>query len=223
MANPRSTSIWSVVHEERRALIHDVALLTPKQWKTASLCSGWDVHDVVAHFIDSAKTTRRGFFRRMIASGFDFDRDNIDGIAREKAPNPADTLAEFRAVVARKSTPPANLATRLVEVFVHGEDVRQPLEIIREYPPVHVAKALAYQVKTSVKIGGGKELAKGWRLVATDTAFEHGDGLEVRAPAIVLLLAVSGRPFAVSRLSGAGAKTFHHSTKTVSAQSPPDR
>lgn len=200
--------IWSVAHHERQALIDDLAVLETDEWCTPSLCPGWDAHDVLAHLVDSAKTTRLGFVRRMVAAGFDFDRDNAVGITREKAAAPEDTLSAFRVVLGHTTTPPAALATRLVEAFVHGEDIRRPLKIGRNYPPVHVAEALAYQVKTSVKIGGGKESAQGWHLIATDAPFEHGDGPKVHGPAIALLLAVSGRPVGADELTGPGAHGF---------------
>ncbi|MFD5600412.1 maleylpyruvate isomerase family mycothiol-dependent enzyme [Leucobacter sp. NPDC058333] len=200
--------IWPAVHLERRALIEDLAHLDPAQWRTPSLCAGWSVHDVLAHLVDSAKTTRLGFVRRMLASRFDFDRDNAVGVARERAADPALTLASFRAVSDSTATPPAALATRLVEAFVHGEDIRQPLGIVRNYPPAHVATALRYQVATSIKVGGGRELARGSRLIATDADFQHGEGPEVRATAISLLLAVSGRPIAADRVAGSGASAF---------------
>jgi len=206
------SAIWPVVHNERQVLIHDLESLEPAQWRTESLCAGWDVHDVVAHLVDTAKTTRLGFIRRMLAAGFDFDRDNAVGVAREKTSDPAQTLDKFRAVRLRSSTPPVALATRLVEAFVHGEDIRRPLGIDRDYPPEHVATALGYQVTTSVRIGGGKELAKRWRLMATDTGFARGDGPEVRAPAISLLLAMSGRPVAAAELTGPGAPAFFTGT-----------
>jgi uncharacterized protein (TIGR03083 family) len=209
--------IWPVVHHERHMLIDDLESLDATRWRTQSLCSGWDIHDVVAHLVDTAKTTRLGFIRRMLAVRFDFDRDNEAGVAREKKSDPVRTLDEFRAVRLRTSTPPAPLATRLVEAFVHGEDIRRPLGMQRGYPPEHVATALSYQVKTSVKIGGGKELARGWRLVATDTAFAHGSGPEIRAPAITLLIAMSGRPVAMTELAGPGAPGFINATTQESS------
>lgn len=202
------TSVWPVVHGERRALFEDLQVLEPQQWQTPSLCPGWDVHDVLAHLIDSARTTRLGFVRRMVAAGFDFDRDNAVGVAREKRGDPSRTLAEFGAVLPLTSTPPAALATRLVESFVHGEDIRRPLGIDREYPAGEVAKALAYQANTTVKMGGGKEMAAGWRLVAADADFVHGSGPEVTGRAIALLLAVSGRAVDPRELDGPGAGDF---------------
>ncbi|SDX25797.1 TIGR03083 family protein [Arthrobacter sp. cf158] len=208
MASTSPSTVWPVVHEERRALIRDLEPLEPAQWQTPSLCAGWDIHDVLAHVIDSAKTTRLGFMRRMIAARMDFDRDNALGVEREKAGDPGKTLTQFRAVLSRTSGPPAGLATRLVEAFVHGEDIRRPLGIRRDYPAEHVATALGYQVRTTTKMGGGKEIAEGWRLIATDTAFDHGDGPAVEGPAMSLLLAVSGRPVLESELSGPGAAVF---------------
>lgn len=203
-----NSEIWAVVHDERQALIDDLVALAADDWRTPSLCPGWDVHDVLAHLVDSAKTTRLGFLRRMVAAGFDFDRDNAVGITREKAAHPHDTVNAFEEVRSYTATPPAALATRLVEAFVHGEDIRRPLKIRRNYPPEHVANALAYQLKTSVKMGGGREAAHGLRLIATDESFEHGVGPEVHGPAIGLLLAVSGRPVTADELIGPGASNF---------------
>lgn len=208
MVKQNGSSIWSVVHDERDALIRDLEALSPAQWRKPSTCPDWDVHDVLAHLVDTAKTTRLRFLRSMVAAGFDFDRANAEGIIRERATDPSETLNAFRAVRNSTATPPAALATRLVEAFVHGEDIRRPLELSRDYPSVHVAQALAYQVKTSVKMGGGKELAHGWRLVGTDAPFAHGVGSEVRGSVIALLLAVSGRPVEASELTGPGAQDF---------------
>ena len=204
--------IWPVVQEERRTLIQDLEPLQPQQWQMPSLCSGWSIHDVLAHLVDTAKTTRSSFVHRMITARFDFDRDNALGVTRERTEDPCATLTEFRAVLRRRTGPPAALPTRLVEAFVHGEDIRRPLGISRAYPGAHIVTALNYQLKTSVKIGGGKEIAAGWRLVATDEAFTYGTGPEVRGPAIVLLLAVSGRPVNPEELSGPGAAAFLSAT-----------
>ncbi|MCC3299064.1 maleylpyruvate isomerase family mycothiol-dependent enzyme [Arthrobacter caoxuetaonis] len=200
-----ASSIWSAVHEERRALIQDLENLSAAQWQTPSLCPGWDVHDVLAHLVDTAKTTRLGFIRRLLAARMDFDRDNTAGVFRERAQDPQITLAAFRSVQSRKSGPPVPLATRLVEAVVHGEDIRRPLGIVRTYPVAPVLAALQHQLKTSVKIGGGKELVDGLRLVATDGPFELGRGDEVRGSSVALLLTVSGRPVRDDELDGGGS------------------
>lgn len=200
-----ASSIWPAVHEERRALIHDLESVSTEQWQTPSLCPGWDVHDVLAHLVDTARTTRLGFIRRLLAARMDFDRDNAVGVFRERAQDPPITLAAFRSVQSRTSGPPVPLATRLVEAIVHGEDIRRPLGIVRTYPAEPVLAALQHQLKTSVKIGGGRELADGLRLVSTDGPFEHGAGDEVRGTSVALLLAVSGRQVRDTELQGGGA------------------
>lgn len=199
------TEIWPVVHAERAALIRDLEAVPAEQWTKPSLCPGWDVHDVLAHLVDDAKTTRLGFVRRLLAARFDFDRTNALGIAREKRDDPMRTLAEFRAVSDGTLSAPAPLVSRLVEVFVHGEDIRRPLAIRHDYPADPVWTALQYQLKTSGKVGGGRERADGLRLVATDLDVSVGTGPDVRGSGLALLLAVSGRPVRPDELTGPGA------------------
>ena len=173
------TDVWELVHQERRALIDDLAGLSDEQWESPSLCGGWTVHDVAAHLVDNARTTRLGIVLAMVRARFDFDRQNEAGIAREKGATPAETLDRLRAVVGRRTTPPAPLDSRLVEEVVHGEDVRRPLGIRRDYPSEAVARALAHQLRTSVALGGGRQRAAGVRLRASDVDVAVGDGPEV--------------------------------------------
>lgn len=208
MPSSPSAAVWPVVHSERRALISDLELLTPAQWNRPSLCPGWDIHDVLAHLVDTAKTTRLRFLRTMIAARFDFDRANKDGITRARASTPEATLAEFRRVQDTTKTPPAPLATRLVEAIVHGEDIRRPLGLLHSYPDESVDAALRYQLKTGISMGGGKERAAGFTLQASDSHFEHGSGPEVQGTPLALLMAVSGRPVSTQDFSGEGAAAF---------------
>ncbi|MEV5160185.1 maleylpyruvate isomerase family mycothiol-dependent enzyme [Streptomyces sp. NPDC053728] len=85
------------------------------------------VHDVVAHLADTARTTCLGFVAGLARAGFDFDRQNARGVARERGATPRETLERLRRVAPRRPTPPAPLDSRLVEEVVHGEDIRRPL------------------------------------------------------------------------------------------------
>ncbi|WP_433544588.1 maleylpyruvate isomerase family mycothiol-dependent enzyme (plasmid) [Streptomyces sp. CA-294286] len=204
-----------MVHAERAALIEDLAKLDDEQWRTPSLCAGWTVHDVAAHLVDTARTTRLGFVAAMVRARFDFDRQNARGVARERAGSPQETWERLREVATRTSTPPAPLDTRLVEEVVHGEDIRRPLGLTRAYPVEAVVRALRLQARTPATFGGAKERVAGLRLVATDTDLtlgeagppkgESADGSEVRGSALALLLAVCGRPVPPDALSGPGA------------------
>lgn len=102
-----TVDVWSMVHTERAALIEDLAHLDDEQWATPSLCDGWTVHDVVAHLVDTALTTRLGFVVGLARARFDFDRQNALGVARRRGATPQETLERLRRAAPRKSTPPA--------------------------------------------------------------------------------------------------------------------
>ncbi|WFR84929.1 maleylpyruvate isomerase family mycothiol-dependent enzyme [Arthrobacter sp. Y-9] len=207
--------IWNVVHEERRALAADLAELEPDAWDTPSLCPGWTVHDVVAHLVNDAKTTWAGFARELLKARFDFDALNAQGVARERCADPRVTLANLRAVSGRTSSAPAPRVTRLVEAFVHGEDIRRPLGLRRNYPVAQLLDALKHQLATSTDFGGGRDRAAGVVLEATDADFRWKPSTPavnsapvVRGGTLALLLAVSGRPVRPGELDGEGASAF---------------
>ncbi|WP_405407000.1 maleylpyruvate isomerase family mycothiol-dependent enzyme [Streptomyces sp. NBC_01104] len=197
-----------MVHTERAALIEDLAHLDDEQWATPSLCDGWTVHDVVAHLVDTALTTRLGFVVGLARARFDFDRQNALGVARRRGATPQETLERLRRAAPRKSTPPAPLDSRLVEEVVHGEDIRRPLGLSRTYPPEAVARSLRLQTRTPASFGGAKELVARVRLTATDDDLTLGTGPAVTGPALTLLLAVSGRRSVLGELEGPGVHTL---------------
>ncbi|WP_211260548.1 maleylpyruvate isomerase family mycothiol-dependent enzyme [Amycolatopsis jejuensis] len=187
------TDIWAMVHAERAALIDDLTAVEDCRWETPSLCEGWTVHDVVAHLIDTARTTRVRFIAGMVRARMDFDRQNARGVVRERGDHPQETLARLRLVRGRTATPPAPLDSRLVEEVVHGEDIRRPLGIGRDYPLEVVVRALRYQARTPAALGGAREVLKRVRVTAVDADLSIGDGREVRGTALELLLGISGR------------------------------
>ncbi|MGX1807815.1 maleylpyruvate isomerase family mycothiol-dependent enzyme [Nocardia sp. NPDC055321] len=200
--------VWALVREERAALVRDLAAVSDDRWDVPSLCPGWTVHDVAAHLVDTARTTRLGFVWGLVRARFDFDAQNARGIERQRGATPVETLAAMRAVVSRTTTPPAPLDTRLVEEVVHGEDIRRPLGIEHEYAGEAVARALRLQAKTSRSFGGAKELVARVSVVATDADLRLGAGPEVRGTAVALLLALSGRRDALTELDGPGVETL---------------
>lgn len=175
--------IWTLVHAERAALISDLEGLAAPRWEEASLCDGWSVHDVVAHLIDTARTTRVGFVLGLARARMDFDRQNERGVRRHRGASPQQTLQRLRDVAGRTSTPPAALESRLVEEVVHGEDIRRPLGIVRSYPPEAVVPGLMYQTRTPS------------RSVSVPRS---------RGPSLALLLLACGRAVARPDLTGPG-------------------
>ncbi|WP_258070673.1 maleylpyruvate isomerase family mycothiol-dependent enzyme [Pseudoclavibacter sp. AY1F1] len=203
----RQKTHWEIVHAERRALADDLTPLSDKEWATPSLCTGWTVHDVLAHLVNDATTTRLSFVAQLAAARFDFDALNQRGVESERRARPLDTLARFREVADRTSSAPTPAATRYVEAIVHGEDIRRPLGIAHTYPVDAVLEAIVHQRKTPVAMGGGRELAAGRRLVVTDAGttaanpLSLGQGPAVRGTAIDLLLWLSGRDIAPEAIS----------------------
>lgn len=200
-----ATTTWQTVHAERHRLAADLSELSLDQWNLPSLCPGWDIHDVLAHLVATARTGRLSFVREMLRARLNFDRANEAGIARLRRENPQDTLTEFVKASELTRTPPASLATRLVEAIVHGEDIRRPLGIAGQYPRLAMLQALTYQLRTPVSFGGGRERAAGLRLVDRATGTSWGQGDDVVADALDLLLAVSGRSVDRDRFTGSGA------------------
>jgi uncharacterized protein (TIGR03083 family) len=167
-------------------------------------CTPSAVHDVAAHLVDSARTTRLGFVLGLVRARFDFDRQNTRGVERERGASPEETLARLRAVAPRTSSYPGPYDSRLVEEVVHGEDVRRPLGLTRSYPQEVVVRALRHQTRTPASFGGAKQFVGVTRLTATDAGVSFGAGPEVRGTALSLLLAVTGRSVALADLDGPG-------------------
>jgi uncharacterized protein (TIGR03083 family) len=196
--------VWPLVHAERRALIADLEGLDGMQWEEPSLCDGWTVHDVAAHLVDNALTTKLSVIVDMARARFDFDRQNANGMRRARGATPQDTLERLRQVASRTSGPAAPLDTRLVEEVVHGEDIRRVVGLKRDYPDEAVARSLLQQTRMPASFGGAKELVTHVRLTATDLDLTVGEGPEVKGSALALLLAMTGRGIALDDLVGPG-------------------
>jgi uncharacterized protein (TIGR03083 family) len=198
--------VWTLVHAERAALIDDLEHVDDHRWEVPSLCREWTVHDVVAHLVDTALTTRLGFVVGLARARFDFDRQNTRGVERERGASPQERLERLRRVVSRTSSSPAALDSRLVEEVVHGDDIRRPLGLTRSYPQEAVVRSLRLQTRTPASFGGAKELVARVRLMAADADVSIGDGPEVTGTALSLLLVDSGRRVELDDLERAGRR-----------------
>jgi uncharacterized protein (TIGR03083 family) len=197
------SNTWSLIHDERHRLIEDLQTLTAEQWRTASLCPGWDVQEALAHLVALTKQTPPKFFGKFIASGFQFDKMVAKDVARESSGTAAQTLAELSAHAGDTTAPPGPVDSWIGEIVVHGADIRRPLGI--DYsPPVATTRQVADFYKNSNLLIGAKNRIVGVRLVATDTDWSHGSGAEVRGPILSLVQAMTGRSIALSDLAGDG-------------------
>lgn len=208
-------SIWPLVHAERLALADQLWDVPAQAWERPSLVPGWSVHDVLTHLVDVNATTWASFAADMLACRGDFDAANARGMRRHRRDSPAETIADFAATALRRSGPPGPLATRAVEMVVHGEDLRRPIGLTHAYAPRLVAAAWEYQLAAPASIGGSRERVAGLRLAPDDLLLpssprESAEAVDDQRPvvtgaAIDLLLAACGRPVPADALDGNGA------------------
>lgn len=198
---------WDEIFAERAALADDLADLPGDQWATPSLCAGLTVRDVLAHITAGASDNPVVWFVGVLRNRFDFDANVAQRLAKRLGGAPSDTLQQFRAVRTSKTKAPIPVVAMLGEAVVHGEDIRRPLGIRREYP-VDVVVRLAEFYSGSDLMVPSASRARGLRLRATDSDFVVGEGPEVSGPTLALVMALAGRDVYLTELDGAGLPEF---------------
>ncbi|MEV4133032.1 maleylpyruvate isomerase family mycothiol-dependent enzyme [Dactylosporangium sp. NPDC049742] len=199
--------IWPVIHAQRGAVAALLETLSDEEWRRPSLCEGWTVRDVAAHLTlqDVGFGGALGMLLRW--------RGSLDRTIQHAAHRRAAALSTGQIVAGVRGTPDARRhnfgvthVETLTDILVHGQDIAVPLG--RDLHTPAEAAAVATTRTLTMKLPPPPPSAKrltGFRLVATDTAWTHGEGPEVRAPMAALLLLACGRLTALPQLSGAGA------------------
>src|SRR4029450_278298 len=101
-----------------------------------------------------------------------------------------------------------------------AQDIARPLG--RAWPmPVDAAMTAADRVwSMSAPFHARRRLA-GYQLVATDTRWHVGSGQPVEGPMAALLLLLTGRPAALTQLSGTGAADLAATYPAAAPRTPP--
>jgi uncharacterized protein (TIGR03083 family) len=201
---------WQVIIEQRLGLARLLDGLSDSEWQHRSLCAGWRVRDVAAHVALAPQVPGLG---SMLADGIrargSFQRLNHDVAVRHAARPTRDIVAELRMHADSRRLPAVtNYRNILFDVLVHTQDIAIPLG--RYYPmPSEAARAGADRVWTmGWPFWAGRRLRE-VRLVATDTDWSAGAGVELRGPIGMLLLLLTGRTAtALPHLSGPGVHTI---------------
>jgi uncharacterized protein (TIGR03083 family) len=195
--------LWRHASLARAALADDLADLDEEQWRVRSLCTEWDVEQVVAHLTAAASLGRFRWLRSIVGAGLRPAVHNDRRLREHLGATPAETLDRFRAVIDSTTAPSADTAAYLGEVIVHGQDIRRPLGIDAEADPeslTHVARFFAQRDFTVPS----KSMVRGLRLRATDGAFDHGAGATIAGPTLALVMAMAGRSAYLDQLDGPG-------------------
>lgn len=205
------SELWANVHAERAALVRDLADHEHVDWTTPSLCAGWDIRDVVVHLAATATLSLSKFTAELVAAGFRPHRIAEKQITNGRGFPAVHALDALRSAIDETASPPQPTITRLIEIVVHGEDIRRPLHITHAYDTTHLEEALTYLSRDH--LFGAKTLVQGLQVAATDADIVLGQGQRVEGDAVSLLLAAAGRRTAINELSGPGCELLRQRMK----------
>jgi uncharacterized protein (TIGR03083 family) len=209
-----AASPWSLIHAERAALAADLAGLTDQRWATQSLCDRFTVREVLAHLTAGASLSPVRWMAGVIRCRFDFDRQVAMRLAEHMGATAAETLARFRRVITSTTKPPLPIAAMLGETIVHGEDVRRPLGIERDYPVATLTTVADYYQGSDLPVLARKRV-RGLRLTATDGPFTAGAGPQVSGTTVALVMAMAGRAHYCDELDGDGVAILRERQQTA--------
>lgn len=201
------TDTLALAREERAELADFLATLTPEQWDAPTLCTGWNVRDVVAHVISYDVQGMTGFVRTLLLAGLSPDRANQKAVDALQELEPSGLVD-----LVRRYTTPEGLTARfggriaLTDGAIHHQDIRRPLGLPRTIPPERLRAVLAFAV-IAPPIHAAPRI-RGLRLVATDVDWTWGKGPEVTGPGEAVLMAAAGRADALDELDGPGQATL---------------
>ncbi|GEA88994.1 maleylpyruvate isomerase family mycothiol-dependent enzyme [Cellulomonas cellasea] len=202
------------IADERRALAEQLAALTPEQQATRSLCVAWSVHDVLAHLIMPLEVSTPRVVLAVLLAGGSFHRAN-ERVTRRLAKRPFRDIVEVlhRKADTRFTPPGSGPEAPLLDVLVHGLDIRWPLQLHREIPGSRLRSSLAFLMTAPSGLVPKGALA-GLRFEAQDIDFAHGAGPVVSGTAEALLLTCTGRTAALGSLVGEGVPALRDRLST---------
>jgi len=198
--------IQTMTRNEAEALLEYMREVPEERWATGTVCHPWSVKHLVAHLTALSNQTLANFAKRMVITGFNFQKV-VDGDLQKYLQPKQEMLATFESSIRNPTTPKMLDKVALGEFMVHGEDIRRALGDRGEHPSQHVA-ALGKGYAESKKPLNGRMRTRGLSLRATDGEFAWGDGPEVAGAGIDLLLAISGRADALNHCEGEGVETL---------------
>lgn len=200
--------LWPVTIEARRSLLTDFESLEDSQWDVPSLCGEWTIRQMLGHLILAARPPGRRYVVAVAKAGGNFDKANrVLAVAEAERPV-AELLSDYRKVIDHRFAPPGfPAAAPYSDILLHSLDVRIPLGLADDQPPAHYEPVLGLlfrRIASSFTVGGRPKV--GW--VATDHAWSHGDGAEVRGTMADLALTAAGRAAHVEHLDGDGVSAI---------------
>lgn len=214
----QDTEVWQHVDRQRTRVYELIADLSPTEWTRPSLCTGWTVKDVVGHLTMPGLGVGRllpFMLRHPGSTNHMIKHVSIDLANRW---SPEDLLERLWPQVGLHRHFPGLTGTEmLIDIIGHGFDIALPLGRDLDADPEAVAisadRVLGYGGRGNARVFRSLPL-QGFRLVATDHAWHHGEGPEVTGAMADLFLLLTGRTARVSALGGQGAPDLRRAVST---------
>jgi uncharacterized protein (TIGR03083 family) len=199
------SDVWSAIDDQRRALVHLLEDLAEEEWCQPSLCVGWTVRQVAAHL--ALQNTTWSMMPRMVLDAVRHGGINgaINAMACRHAELPIEAIVgEIRdRIGVWRPLPAVTFRETAIDYLVHGQDIAVPLSRALSMPR-DLAVIAADRVWASPRMFHARNRLAGYQLVADDAPWAAGQGQEISGPIGALLLLLTGRPAALSQLSGPG-------------------
>jgi uncharacterized protein (TIGR03083 family) len=198
--------VWGWIAAERRTIADLAEGLDADQLATPSLCAGWTVRDVIAHLTLNLTFSPLESAGALLRSGFRPNRFIQTLSARAAEHSDAELVALFRDHADAQWGPPGlGAQAPLTDLLVHGVDIRRPLGLTHAPEPEALRHSLDFVISPKASVGfTQRRHQKGLRFAATDLDWTHGEGPDVRGPALPLLAVLCTRPAPLDDLAGDG-------------------
>jgi len=196
-----SDAQMAMARQERAEFAEFLATLSPQQWGAPTLCSEWNVKDVVAHVISYEELGVAGLIERFAKGRV--VRANQVGVDEYSTLSP-EQLVDFLGAHLQPHGLTAGFGgmIALVDCTIHHQDIRRALGLPRTVPADRLHRVLQL-TRGNPRLGVPWRI-RGLRLRADDLDWTTGSGPEVVGPGEALLLAMAGRPAVLGELSGDG-------------------
>ena len=202
----RCMSTQDQITAERHRAADLLETLDDEQLRTASLCGGWTVRDVFGHELMPLITPVGKFMIGMIKARGSFDRAN-DQLSRRVAERPVKALTSGLRQRATSSfhAPGFPLEAALLDLLIHGQDIRRPLGLTRDFDADAQRKVLKLLTEPKAErafVRKGRLDGLTW--TAEDIDWTFGSGPEVIGTGEAIMMAMTGRNVALDDLRGEG-------------------
>lgn len=194
-----SSSVRTLLADERADLVAFLNTLDDDEWDTPSLCEGWRVRDVVAHLLYDSDPVYL-YLAGAVATGFSLRRAAARSVKRADRTDPAELTAALQRSVGSGLFATIAPSVALADALIHHQDLRRPFGRPREIDVDRVLHVLDHPDP----FASPRRRTRGLRLIATDVSWSRGDGPEVLGPAEAVIMAVAGRAAVLDELTGDG-------------------